>query len=260
MLIANTVTYNAEAYIRPCIESALACCDRLVIVDGGSTDRTLSRIREMIAEDTRAVIVSMEPHTHRQRNEALRITRALWPEAEWMLWLDSDEILSDACISIRDHLDESFSCLGLIYHHLVYHLGQELAGHHNMPYKIVRLLPTLHWTDGWRDDGIRPCLQGIETDHGLLLPSPMAVFHYRMCLGIDRWWARSAMPHCIGEREDLDPRALVAARANCEILRGALDTKPLEQPHPTWLTCEWERVVGEELRHDGTPRRVVPES
>ncbi|EGO62909.1 glycosyltransferase family 2 protein [Acetonema longum] len=80
------LTYNEAENIADCIATA-AFADEIIVIDSGSTDRTVE-----IARQSRAKCV-LQPMTEgfaAQRNFALTQT-----EAEWVLYLDADERLSE---------------------------------------------------------------------------------------------------------------------------------------------------------------------
>src|SRR5689334_2664958 len=76
------ITKNGEATLRRCLES-VAWADEIVVLDSGSTDRTLEICRELGA----AVHVTPDwPGCGPQRNRAIDRTRG-----EWLFALDQDE-------------------------------------------------------------------------------------------------------------------------------------------------------------------------
>lgn len=79
-------TYNEEANISRCLASVSDWVDEIVVVDGGSTDKTLE-----IAERYHAKIVktSNPPIFHINKQKALDVCRG-----EWILQLDADEVVS----------------------------------------------------------------------------------------------------------------------------------------------------------------------
>ncbi len=83
---ATIITCNEERNIARAIES-LRCCDEILVVDSGSTDRTVE-----IAEKLNArVIESPWPGYSKQKNLA-----AAQAANDWILSLDADEALSEA--------------------------------------------------------------------------------------------------------------------------------------------------------------------
>jgi glycosyltransferase involved in cell wall biosynthesis len=83
---ATIIACNEERRIARAIES-LRCCDEIVVVDSGSTDRTIEISRQLGA----TVIESPWPGYAKQKN--LAAARA---SNDWILSLDADEVVSEA--------------------------------------------------------------------------------------------------------------------------------------------------------------------
>lgn len=85
-ITATIITYNEERNIARAMES-LRCCDEIVVVDSGSTDRTAE-----IAEKLGARVIEYAWGGYaRQKNYA-----AEQAENDWILSIDADEALSEA--------------------------------------------------------------------------------------------------------------------------------------------------------------------
>ena len=80
-ITATIITLNEESNIRACLES-IAWCDHIVVVDSGSTDRTVEIAREF----TDRVIVTDWPGHLEQKNRAVDFA-----PTDWILSLDADE-------------------------------------------------------------------------------------------------------------------------------------------------------------------------
>lgn len=81
-----TITYNEAADIADCVASLRRVCDEVVVVDSGSTDRTVE-----IAEGLGArVVVNEFPGDGPQRNVGAENTRH-----DWVLVLDADERIDE---------------------------------------------------------------------------------------------------------------------------------------------------------------------
>jgi glycosyltransferase involved in cell wall biosynthesis len=98
MIAACILAYNHEAWIRTCLESVKDAVDRIIVIDGGSKDRTL----EIVAEYPKT-----EVHYHRwmgnigmQRNNYL----CYLVPGEWALVMDADEVLSDNGFILKERL------------------------------------------------------------------------------------------------------------------------------------------------------------
>lgn len=78
--------YNEEANLKSCLESVKDLASEIVIVDGGSTDKTLD-----IAKDFAAKIIKTNnpPNFHINKNKAIDGAKE-----DWILQLDADEILT----------------------------------------------------------------------------------------------------------------------------------------------------------------------
>ena len=83
-LSAVVITFNAENTLRSCLNS-LIWCDEIVVVDSGSTDRTL----EIAAEFTKRIYGEKWLGYSKQRN--LGASLAL---NDWVLFVDADEVVT----------------------------------------------------------------------------------------------------------------------------------------------------------------------
>lgn len=81
-------TYNEEENLPHCLSSVQGLAEEIIIVDGGSTDKT----RE-IAKHFSARVISTDnpPIFHINKQKALEACRG-----DWVLQLDADEVLTDA--------------------------------------------------------------------------------------------------------------------------------------------------------------------
>ena len=84
-LSLSIITKNEEKVIRRCIES-VPCANEVVVVDSGSTDRTVEICRELGA---RVVVTEDYPGNGPQKNRALDLATG-----DWVLSLDADEWLT----------------------------------------------------------------------------------------------------------------------------------------------------------------------
>ncbi|MBJ7536847.1 glycosyltransferase family 2 protein [Marinomonas transparens] len=92
----NIITLNEEKNIADCIKSMLEVCDDIVVVDSGSTDKTIE-----IAQSLGANIVN-QPYLGDgfQKNVALKHT-----QNDWVLSLDADERLTPEMTNSIKKLD-----------------------------------------------------------------------------------------------------------------------------------------------------------
>jgi glycosyltransferase involved in cell wall biosynthesis len=94
---ATIITYNEERNIPRAIES-LRCADEIVVLDSGSTDRTVE-----LAEKLGARVVD-SPWSGYARQKNLAAERA---QHDWILSLDADESLSEALEAEIWHLKKN---------------------------------------------------------------------------------------------------------------------------------------------------------
>ena len=93
--------YNAEKYIKRCIESVLLQTKdnwELILVDDGSMDKSISIMNEYANRDQRIHVVRQNNSgPGSARNRGIKESRG-----EWIAFLDSDDYLSDDYLSILD--------------------------------------------------------------------------------------------------------------------------------------------------------------
>jgi glycosyltransferase involved in cell wall biosynthesis len=135
-LSLTVITKNEEAAIRRCIES-VPFADEIVVVDSGSTDRTVEICKSLGA---RVVVTDDYPGNGPQKNRALDLATG-----DWILSLDADEWLTP---ELQDEIRE-----------LIGTAPQEVGG-----YRIKRLSSFcgvyVHHSGWWPDWVIRLCRRG----------------------------------------------------------------------------------------------------
>ncbi len=85
--------YNAEPYLRACLDSVLASAYQnfeLLLVNDGSTDGSLAICEEYAARDSRVALISQENRgVSAARNRGLDVCRG-----EWVVFVDADDRIS----------------------------------------------------------------------------------------------------------------------------------------------------------------------
>ncbi len=115
------ITYNAEATLEQCLKSVAPISDEIIVVDSLSTDATLS-----IAKQFTNRVYSQEWQGYsRQKEIAIEKTNN-----SWILWIDSDEVLSPQLAKAIEslsfeqdgyYLNRKSSYLGKWIHHCGWH-------------------------------------------------------------------------------------------------------------------------------------------
>ena len=91
MLSVIILTKNEEKDIEAAIQNARQCADEVLVVDSGSTDRTVELAEK---NGARVVFRAWDNDFAAQRNFALSQT-----EADWVLYLDADERMNDQLLA-----------------------------------------------------------------------------------------------------------------------------------------------------------------
>ena len=122
-ITAIILTKNEEVNIRRCIESIIGLADRIVVVDSGSTDNTIT-----IAEELGAEVYRNEPFVHyaRQFNWALDNVDI---RTKWVFRIDADEAVTpelkeEILQACKDHSDDDVN--GLVMRFKVCFMGRFL--------------------------------------------------------------------------------------------------------------------------------------
>lgn len=128
------IAKNEERFLGRCLESVRGLADQIVLVDTGSTDRTVEIAREHGAE---VHFRAWDNHFSNARNEALRHATG-----DWILVLDADEeLLPDQHETLRSHLRED----GVIAWRLpLTDVGRENEGVSQVP-RLFRNAPALFY-------------------------------------------------------------------------------------------------------------------
>ena len=133
------LTKNEEKTIQKVVVNAQKCADKVLIVDSGSTDKTVE-----FAESAGAKVVyrAWDNDFSAQRNFALQHVKT-----PWVLYLDADEFLDDTLIdSIKAALvkneDKQYSMLRRIHA-----FGFEYKHGIFKPDEVIRMFKTdsVHW-------------------------------------------------------------------------------------------------------------------
>jgi len=131
-----TLTFNEEKNIENCMNSIKGFVDRMIILDGGSTDNTVSIAKKAGAE----VIISNDSYLSRV-NFALK---QLDFKTTWVLFIDADEIIPKEAINEILHLTKKFDSIdvnAIILKYRITFLNKELRYGGNVLKKIAIFKP-----------------------------------------------------------------------------------------------------------------------
>lgn len=144
-------THNEEKNLGACLASISAWVDEIVLVDGGSTDRTLAIARKYKA---RIIRTDNPPIFHINKQKALDACRG-----EWVLQLDADEVVSSQLREEILNIITSSQYSGYYIPRKNYFLGHWMRKGGQFPDYVIRLFK--------RNNGRFPCLsvhEQIEID------------------------------------------------------------------------------------------------
>ncbi len=145
---ATIITYNEERNVARVIES-LRCCDEVVVVDSGSTDRTVE-----IASKLGARVIE----TNWRGYAAQKNFAAAEAAHDWILSLDADESLSEALEADIWHLKKNGpSCEAYSMPRLAQYLGRWILHSGWYPDRKVRLYDRrrAHWVGDFVHESVQ---------------------------------------------------------------------------------------------------------
>ena len=124
--------FNEEDYLRECLESVKDLAFEIVIVDGGSTDKTLD-----IAKEFNAMVIQTDNpvNFHINKNKAIDAAGG-----DWILQLDADEIVTkELGMEIKKNISKESSINGYWIPRMNYFLGRFLKKGGQYPDYTLRL-------------------------------------------------------------------------------------------------------------------------
>ncbi|HKU69056.1 MAG TPA: glycosyltransferase [Candidatus Baltobacteraceae bacterium] len=127
------IVRDEEAFLERCLASVRGAVDEIVVVDTGSTDRTVDIAREFGAR--------IEHREWRNdfawaRNEAIALARY-----RWILQLDADEELLEESKSALRQIGRARSYLTGVWVRCINHADQYLGGENTISHAVVRVFP-----------------------------------------------------------------------------------------------------------------------
>lgn len=125
-------TYNEEENIGECFKSVKGLADEIVVVDGGSTDKTREIAKKYKA---RIIETTNKPMFHTNKNIAIDNCRG-----EWILQLDADERVSkELAKEIKEKINNPGDFVAFWLKRKNYFLGRFLKKGGQYPDPVIRL-------------------------------------------------------------------------------------------------------------------------
>ena len=179
--VGYITTDNDIPFLLMSIEQIETYVDEIIIIQNSMGDNTNKLINYIKGRDKyKHIITKYSGNNGSEYNKILR-----YVSSEWLLILDSDEVISDNAYLLRDYAKENkFNCYSIRMNHCVYdlaHIDSSLAGDYNTTdnkydhYVIKRFFKMkkgIHW-----DDTEHSTIQGFDINE-LGLISDVIIWHY----------------------------------------------------------------------------------
>ena len=201
-LSVGIITYNEEKNLSRTLDSILEMANEIIIVDSGSTDRTLE-----IANQYNASIYSEEWKGYGLQKNSV-IDKCV---GEWILLIDADEEITPELVEEIEkklpNLEENIK--GIILKRRVYFMGKWIKHGGKYPELLLRIFRT----------GFGICEQKIMDEHMVLLEGITTTFNYDIIDNNNKdldWWTNKH--NWYSNKEVLDYQKKVLAENNVDDL------------------------------------------
>lgn len=217
-ITAMLITYNEQDYIKFCLESLIDCVDHIMILDGGSTDKTKEIINEfqITFPDVAVTLITDETRDDYSyiRNKVLEQVQGLYGLDTWVLWIDGDEVLAhpDGSLVMKEDLikrigQNSADTFDIFTFHFMYNYftidGRNNGVHfskdrlfklqnvkiNNTEEKPIKFVRPMHETLDWGiKEVVRKPLANIvrnEAGHPIRQENDPIIFHFGHCKGME---------------------------------------------------------------------------
>lgn len=166
MKISGVVTaFNEEAKIEACLRSLREVCDEIIVLDSGSTDRTVA-----IAQNLGAEVFNQAFQGYvEQKNTAIQFAKN-----EWILSLDADEVLSKELIKAIHQINAPLPKTAFRFKRLNNYCGQWIRHGAWYPDRKIRLWHQHYGTCG----GQNPHDQVMVQAGVAIVDIPYNILHY----------------------------------------------------------------------------------
>ncbi|WP_025849123.1 glycosyltransferase [Paenibacillus ehimensis] len=169
---AAIIVKNEERCIKRCLDSIIGVFDEIIVVDSGSTDKTLSILTDYPTVKVHQTV--WNESFSQLRNEALAHVTS-----DWVFWLDADEWLHPEDQANVRTAAALYSGLGHIIPVLHVGLINQVNGTEICDYSVPRLFPARRglYYSGRIHEQIATQEEGIFTSNVLHKPTKIRVFH-----------------------------------------------------------------------------------
>ena len=124
-------TFNEEVNIKDCIKSLEGFCEKIILMDNNSTDRT-----KVIAESLGAIVIQSDKTYKERLNQGIELKEI---ETKWVLNIDADERLTETSKKELEKLTDKYNddpnVNGIVLHYYFVFMGK-LLKHGFHPYKM----------------------------------------------------------------------------------------------------------------------------
>ncbi len=132
MLSVVLATFNEEENIAGCLESVQNLAGEIIVVDGGSIDKTVEIAKKY---GTKVTVTDNPPIFHINKQKAVEMARG-----EWILQLDADEVVSEELKNeIQQIIQDKDAVDGYYLKRKNYFLGKWLHKGGQYPDPVIRL-------------------------------------------------------------------------------------------------------------------------
>ena len=190
LIVAYIILNEDNIWFKASLQSVLHFADRVLIIDGGSTDSTFDLIDSFHSPKITAIHCPWQNNDGHQRNQYLRYlceTYQITRDNTWVLVMDADEVLSDNGDKLREIAEKCNEKGPFIFNprmeHFIWNLKwiNARAPKHYVPRRFFKFRPNLFY-----DTTQHPVLRGFPEVEEIPNIEDVVIFHYGACEGIEK--------------------------------------------------------------------------
>jgi len=183
-VVSSYITLNDKFWLELSLKSVLRFVDKVIIIDGGSTDGTLEMIQKLNDERI-TVISSLFRHDYKGADGYQRNIYLKWLKENcmgwWNLTIDSDEVMSDNGYLLKDVLTSSeHTYYDIHMEHFILHfkLIDATVSKHFVQRRLFKVTDELHYPE--KEHNV---LEGVVGEEGKM--EDITLFHYGYTRGVE---------------------------------------------------------------------------